>query len=123
MEEHKKGSTDDFKECSMCSTTWRNRDDFLTDRDVKVVGYMVNFKELELGVFLFNHELCGTTLAISASEFTDLYDGPVYSENLLGTEECPDYCLRKSEIRTCPAACECAYVRDVLNKVANWAKS
>ena len=123
MEEHKKGGTNDFKECSMCSTTWRKRDDFLTDHDVKVVGYMVNFEQLELGIFLFNHELCGTTLAIPASEFTDLYDGPVYSENLFGTEDCPDYCLRKSEIMACPAACECAYVRDVLDKVANWTKS
>ena len=68
----------------MCGTRWRSRADFLADRDIRSIGYMANFRDLELGLFHFNHEACGTTLAIGASRFTDLYTGPVFEGRLTG---------------------------------------
>ena len=111
-----------FKKCSMCKTEWQTREDFLGDPTVSVVGYNVNFEQLELGYFLFNHEMCGTTLAIEAKEFTDLYNGKVFEERKLGTDECPGHCLKEDDLDPCVAECECAYVREVLHKVAHWAK-
>jgi len=85
-------------------------------------GYQVNFQQLEAGLFLFNHIApeCGTTLALAAGEFADLYTGPIWKERLTGAGDCPRYCLRKSELRPCPAECECAYVRSILDQIRHW---
>jgi hypothetical protein len=111
-----------FKECSMCTEIWCTRDEFLSDPNLTIKGYMANFDHLELGIFLFDHKICKTTLAIQASQFTDMYNGPIYKRRLTGIEDCPEYCLVKKELKPCPAECECAYVREVLNKVNNWEK-
>ena len=93
----------------------------MNDPHVRVIGYQANFVELEAGLFLFNHQKtgCHTTLAVEAAIFRDLYDGPVFSEPLTLTDECPRYCIRQDELRPCPAKCECAYVREILNIVKN----
>jgi hypothetical protein len=109
-----KSTRDRFKRCPMCAYLWKDRDAFLSDPMVRTVGYMATLEQVELGLFLFNHGVCGTTMAIRALEFTDMYTGPIFEERLIGTEECPGYCLLKDEIRSCPAKCACAYVRAVL---------
>ena len=93
-----------FKFCTTCTYKWDTRMRFLEDPAIHIIGYQVNFVELEQGLFLFNHT-CGTSLAIMAGEFKDLYDGPIFSERQTGSEECPEYCLIKDEIRPCPAKC------------------
>ncbi|MGD8366885.1 MAG: hypothetical protein PVG78_04525 [Desulfobacterales bacterium] len=108
-----------FKTCTMCRHPWPCRDDFIDDPSLKVSGYMANFDRLELGILLFDHLSCKTTLSLSADLFRDLYDGPVYTERKTGTDECPGYCLDKEELRPCPAECECAYVRDILNIIVS----
>ncbi len=108
-----------FKSCTLCRAVWPSRDAFVDDPDLKPTGYMANFDRLEMGIFLFDHLSCRTTLALSADKFRDLYDGPVFSERKTGSEECPGYCLDKNELRPCPAECECAYVREVLNVIVS----
>ena len=108
-----------FKKCPMCSEIWPTRNEFIADSNLKVNGYISNFDNLKLGIFLFDHLLCKTTLAIQATQFTDMYKGPVYEKKLTGGEECPGYCLKQDELRPCPAECECAYIREVLNIVNN----
>jgi hypothetical protein len=112
-----------FKVCTLCGETWKGREAFLADPCVRVIGYQVHFQDLEAGLFLFNHDACRTTLAIEAWHFTDLYQGPTLAGRKTGTQQCPAYCLRQDEIRPCPAECECAYVRDVLDTVARWEKA
>jgi hypothetical protein len=108
-----------FKTCTFCRYVWPSREAFIDDPELKVTGYMANFDRLELGIFLFDHLSCRTTLALRADQFQDLYDGPVFAERKTGTEECPGYCLDKHELRPCPAECECAYVREVLNVIVS----
>ncbi len=109
-----------FKKCTMCTKIWCTRNEFLSDSNLIVKGYTANLDHLELGIFFFHHNLCETTLAIQASQFTDLYDGQVFDTRLTGNEECPGYCLDPNELRICSAKCESAYVREVLNIVRNW---
>ncbi len=109
-----------FKVCTMCGANWQTRSEFLADPLVVTIGYQANFKQLTLGLFFFNHEACKTTLAIKASLFTDLHSGTMFRERLTGTRDCPGYCTHKNELRPCPAQCECAYVRDVLDQVTHW---
>jgi hypothetical protein len=113
-----------FETCPMCRLVWPSREVFLSDPQLIVVGYQADLDALETGLFLFNHRErgCGTTLAVEAGRFVDLATGPIYRESLEGTEECPDHCLRPDDLRPCPAHCECAYVRDVLQVVRSWKK-
>lgn len=110
-----------FKKCS-CGFEWFSREAFLRDRGVELIGYQVDFRELELGLFLFNHNACETTMAAPAGYFRDLHDGPVFSDPIQDTDQCPDYCRQKTELRPCPEKCECGYVREILQKIVHWPK-
>jgi hypothetical protein len=96
----------------------------MTDPANQLVGYQVNFKHLEMGAFLFNHDIpsCRSTIAIPVHAFSDLYDGPVYEENRRGSDECPEYCLHQENLERCLARCECAFVREVLQILREWPK-
>jgi len=111
-----------FKTCSHCGRPWSGRNPFLADPAVELVGYQSFLEELELGLFLFNHSDCGTTLAIPAGEFADLHDGPVFSERLTGTDACAGLCQQRRSLEPCPNRCECAWVREVLQVVRAWPK-
>ena len=102
-----------FKQCTVCRQKWPTRQDFIVDPDIRIVGYQVNFEELKAGLLYFNHS-CKNTIALSADLFTDLYDGPIFTEPKTGTEVCPGYCLNQEELRPCQAECECAYVREIV---------
>lgn len=108
-----------FGQCSLCRWVWETRADFLRDPTVTIVGYQVAFADLAEGFLLFNHS-CGTTLARRAGEFRDLYPGPIFAQRATGSDECPGYCLRRDELRACPAQCECAYVREIIQIILNW---
>jgi hypothetical protein len=111
-----------FKRCTACKHVWLTRERFLNDPKTELVGYQVNFENLELGFFLFNHLDCKSTIAIPAVHFKDLYEGPVYGERQFGTDGCPEYCLHEKQLLPCPEQCECAWVREVLNRVQQWPK-
>ena len=111
-----------FKDCPLCEFRWETRDSFLRDSDLSLVGYQVHFEELTAGLFLFNHS-CNGTLAIEAGAFRDLYDGPVFVERATGSEECPEYCLRREQLDPCPVQCECAYVREIMQVIRGWGNS
>jgi hypothetical protein len=96
---------------------------FLEDAAVKLAGYQADFTDLGLGLFLFNHQTCGTTMAVQAHLFQDLHSSPVYIQRKTGQAECPGYCLRTVELAPCPAECECAWVRSLLQTIRSWPKS
>ena len=97
----------------MCYHTWNSITDFVKDPDIYIVGYQVNFENLEVGKFFFTHS-CGATLTYPVEIFSSLYNGPIYEERKTGSDECPGYCLYKAELKVCPAKCKCAYVREVI---------
>lgn len=110
-----------FKQCSKCGHKWETQNDFLSDPDVSLVGYQVHFKNLHAGLLMFNHN-CGTTIAFQVEQFENLYQGPVFKERKTGSDECPGYCVQKENLDSCPAECECVFVREVIQIVKNWPK-
>jgi hypothetical protein len=110
-----------FKKCPKCSFQWARRLDFLQDPNLAPIGYQANFKSLAAGIFLFNHD-CKGTLAIPAKEFQDLYHGPIFKERATGSPECTEKCLHQADLTPCPAQCECAFVREILQVVNKWPK-
>ncbi len=113
-----------FKKCPKCGTVWLDRESFLDDPELQAIGYQVDFEDLELGLFYFNHHRqgCRTTLAVHARFFTDLYKGEIFHERLTGTEACPGHCLYHEDLDPCPLHCECAYVRETLQIIKGWPK-
>lgn len=97
MSERKRIQSTCFKTCSKCGFFWPHRGSFLSDPKLRLIGYQAYFDELMEGLVLFNH-ICGTSLAIQAGDFQDLYDGPMFSERLTGTEECHGYCLHENNL-------------------------
>jgi hypothetical protein len=111
-----------FKRCSVCGIVWPTRKALLDDPGLKLIGYQSNFRTLSAGLFLFNHT-CRGTLAIMAESFRDLYAGPVFSERATGSDTCGGHCLHEHDLGPCPAQCECAYVREILQIIRNWPRA
>jgi len=105
-----------FKKCPKCGFEWKGREDFLRDKNLTLIGYQANFDILKLGLLLFNHN-CGTTLSLHVEGFSDLYKGPIYTERKTGGPECLGYCLHRDELKLCPAKCECAWVRELVQMI------
>lgn len=108
-----------FKICNRCGKQWITRNQFLSDADIKFIGYQVHFDELELGLFLFIHS-CKSSLSVYAKSFTDLYCGEIFLARKTGEEECPGFCLKKRNLSVCPAKCECAYIREIVRLIDDW---
>ena len=111
-----------FKRCTACAAVWLDRDAFLSDPDVRLLGYQPHFEALTAGLILFNHLACGTTLGLEVAVFESLHTGTVFSRRLDGTAACPGYCQHASNFRPCPLQCECAWVRQVLARIRTWPK-
>ncbi|RMD83775.1 MAG: hypothetical protein D6820_01840 [Lentisphaerae bacterium] len=108
-----------FKTCPACGKIWLLRENFLKDAELSLVGYNVNFKQLELGLFLFNHT-CGTTLAIPAGQFFDMYRGTIPAERMTDTPYCERHCKFQEDLSRCPVPCECAFVREIIQIIRNY---
>ena len=121
LKSDRKKQSDAFITCSKCYASWNDREAFLSDPGIDLVGYQAHFKKLVTGYFLFNHS-CKTTMALKVSQFTDLYHGPIFMERKTGGDECPGYCLRENCMEACPAECECAYIRHILMLLHKWPK-
>jgi len=117
--------TNPFKICTCCSKPWKTLEDFLTDPELKLVGYQVAFEDLEGGLFYFNHhhKNCGTTLAIPVKEFTSLSIRPIMASSCGEPDGCPGLCVRHGALEPCPVECECVWVREIMQVIRNWGKT
>ena len=53
---------DEFKKCS-CGCKWKSREDFITDPNIKMLGYQKSYSTTIADMYLFNHS-CHNTLAV-----------------------------------------------------------
>jgi len=111
-----------FKVCPVCGKEWTDRANFLSDPQLLLSGYQVNFEALREGFFLFTHLKCKGTMAMEVGIFSGLYHGEIFQERMTGSECCPGFCLKDSLFQVCPAKCECAFVREVMQILLNWTK-
>lgn len=105
-----------FKRCPRYSQIWSIQDQFITDRQLELNGYMTDFEKLEYCLFLFTHNqtCCRSTMALRVSNSMNLYKGPINKERKTGTGECPGYCRDRKQLDRCDALCECAFSREIL---------
>jgi hypothetical protein len=107
----------------LCGYAWNSREHFLSDPSIILEGYQANFNVLEEGLFIFCHTIsnCRTSLALDVYSLDDLYTGPIFLEKKLGTG-CPGYCLHQNSLQSCDNACECVFVRMILQIIRKWPK-
>jgi len=98
-----------------------NRDTFLADPNLEIIGYQACFDDVRTGLYLFNHT-CRTTLAVKVMDFEDLYEGPVYDKVMKGSDQCSGYCLDVNVLEPCSAGCKYARVREVIQIIRKWPK-
>ncbi len=116
-----------FKRCSMCGQAWPSREALLADPAIEPLGYQASVSDGVLGLFLFNHLSCGTTLAVRADGLASLHDGPVYRDPGSPRDRPPEpqgpgTCLTHEAGEPCPDRCECEFVGAVLARVETWPK-
>ena len=105
-----------FKTCTKCNAAWHSRQAFIADPGISPAGYQLFFQNLREGLFLFNHD-CGTTIAIEASQFLDLYTGPVYTRRTSDGRDCPGRCMMKNIMAPCSPRCRCAFVTQIIKEI------
>ncbi len=102
-----------FKRCTVCNHEWKDRDSFILDPAIQLIGYQAYPENLNRGLYLFNHE-CGTSLAVHVEKFLDLYQGPKYSLSMLSNNGCPGYCRIENELSDCRLECSCVHFRKIM---------
>jgi hypothetical protein len=113
-----------FKICPTCAACWETRDEFLADPELKLAGYQVAFENLKGGLFFFNHlhQGCFPTLALPVDAFASLSEKPLLASRGEKPACCPDLCVREGDLEPCPVACECVWVREIMQILRNWEK-
>jgi len=111
-----------FKKCNVCNHEWQDRDNFILDPAIRLIGYQANPENLNRGLYLFTHE-CGTTLAVHVENFLDLYQEPKYSLNMSGNNECPGYCRIENELSDCGLECSCVHFRKIMSIMLSMKKN
>jgi hypothetical protein len=106
-----------FKKCPMCSFGWNSRSEFLTDENLELNGYQVDFENLYLGLFYFTHTIdgCHTTMALRVELFLDLLPDPQHKRLDTDGKNCPGYCHDLGDLRHCNNECRGAYIRDIMS--------
>ena len=109
-------SNEHFKQCPCCFEGWQTIDAFIKDPSLVLNGYKADFEALEYGLFFFTHlkPSCRSTMAIAVKDFMALYKGPRYVQRKTGLPGCPGHCLDMDQLDRCGQACECAFVREIM---------
>jgi hypothetical protein len=121
------GSSEDmaiFKQCTCCHKIWDTREIFLSDPNIKIIGYKADFETLDLGMFFFNHLIaeCCSTITIYVKQFKELYSGKYYGINKRGTNDCHGFCNSIENLNKCDVFCECVFVREIIQIIKEYPK-
>jgi len=118
----KSESADIFKICPTCRNVWKSRDLYLQDSKIRLLGYQPHFENHTVGFFLFDHQPCGTSMAIPLSVFRDVYPEPIFQSHV-PESEAPSLCLHSRASRMCPSECECSSVQQLIQIIQHWPES
>ena len=114
-----------FRFCKQCGREWADRAAFLADPAVVLSGCQMDTRRPGSSVLVFDHRApgCGTTIAVPADAFADLYAGPVHKVNWAPSAKCPGMCFDPQNLEPCPAQCASAHVRQILQVVRRTPKN
>lgn len=111
-----------FHYCANCKVLWAARSQFLSDREVKFLGYepaaAVDFP----GRLAFRHDRCCKKLELDLGCFMELAGGPLVTESCAIQGKKEPHCLAGAD-SPCPLRCVCAFVWRTSRIIADWPKA
>jgi DNA-binding CsgD family transcriptional regulator len=111
-----------FQCCLGCKVLWSLRSQFLSDREVKFLGYERNQPVDAPGSLLFVHERCGSKLGLPLESFRGLTRAPLTAESCAARGEKAEHCLAQTSATECPLKCVCAFVWQTSHLIRDWPK-
>ena len=111
-----------FHFCANCKVLWALRSQFLSDHEVKFLGYKPAVAVDAPGHLAFRHERCYTKLDLDLESFMDLAGGPLVTESCAVRGTKVEYCLA-GLAASCPLRCVCAYVWRTSRIIKDWPKN
>ncbi len=109
-------SADTFKICAMCGYQWKSLEEFATDVQLRLEGYMADFAQPENGLIVLTHvcHSCHSTLSLATGNFEHWRTGPIVTDLRMMSNECPGHCLDSANLEVCTVDCSMRWVREVL---------
>lgn len=110
------GLDEPFKICDMCGHQWNTLEEFATDEQLQVDGYISDFGRPEDGLIVLMHKClnCRSLMCVEAGCFIDWRTEPIIADLRIMNGACPGYCLDSSNLEPCTQECSMRWVRDVL---------
>ncbi len=108
----------DFARCGSCHARWPSWEAFVTDVDVRLLGFQGYAPVPEANLLVFEHR-CGSTVSIRTARLRHLLpemdtDG---LPSLRGTEQCPGHCRSLDDMGMCDLPCAHARERELIRIV------
>lgn len=103
-----------FKTCGACKKTWNSADEFIHDKNVKVLWLQVIPGHPDANCIIFEHRGCGSTISVLTPKLRYLLPRKFeYTEDLYGTEECNEHCNTRDTMAACEKKCVNAQDREL----------
>ena len=103
-----------FKQCGACKKVWNSVDDFIYDKNVKVLWLQVIPGYPDANCIIFEHRSCGSTISVLTPKIRHLLKREFnYTEDLYGTDDCNGHCNTRDTMAACEKECVNAQDREL----------
>lgn len=110
-------------QCPGCKIVWHLRATFLSDREVRFLGYQPARTVSSPGFLMFHHDRCRTTLPLALESLKELSGGPLLAPSCAVTGKKNGHCLANDTLQPCPLRCVCASVWRLSQIINHWPKN
>jgi hypothetical protein len=119
------GDNAPFKECGSCHRIWEYWQDFISDPEVRLLGFQGSTRLPETNLLVFHHR-CGTSISVLANKLRHILpkdEQELQLPILFGDENCSKYCREIENLKTCNRNCINARDRRLILAVLDMKKS
>ena len=113
-----------FKKCGACKYIWNSLDEFIHDKNVKVLWLQVIPGFPHANCIIFEHKGCGSTISVLTIKLHSLLKREFdFTDDLYGTEKCNDFCNTRDTMAACDKKCVNARDRELARMLVSlkWA--
>lgn len=107
-----------FKTCGSCRYPWSTWDDFVADRELRLLGLQAIAGVPDASLLVFEHN-CGSSVSVLSKRLRHLLpDHPAASwPSLRGSDQCPGHCTDLGDHGACALQCRNVRDRDLIGLV------
>jgi len=103
-----------FKQCGACKKVWKTVDEFIADKNVRVLWLQVIPGFPDANCIIFEHLECSSTVSVLTPKLRHLLKRKFEAtEDLYGTEACNNHCNTRDTMAACEKKCVNAQDREL----------